>query len=129
MAGARRVRHPVVVSLFWRVVAINAGGLVVAALVLALSPATVSPTLTVAEGAVLTVGTLALIAVNIVLLRRVFEPLERLAAVMRRHRSARTGPQGRARAAGGRGGGRLPLVQRDARPARRRSDGPAGGAR
>ena len=84
MAGPQRVRHPVVVSLFWRVVAINAGGLVVAALVLALSPATVSPTLTVAEGAVLTVGTLALIAVNVVLLRRVFEPLQRLAAVMRR---------------------------------------------
>ena len=71
-------------SLFWRVVAINAGGLVVAALVLALSPATVSPTLTVAEGAVLTIGTLALIGVNVVLLRRVFEPLERLSAVMRR---------------------------------------------
>jgi two-component system sensor histidine kinase UhpB len=84
MAGVCPVRHPVVVSLFWRVVAINAGGLVVAALVLALSPATVSPTLTVAEGAVLAVGTLGLIAVNVVLLRRVFEPLERLAAVMRR---------------------------------------------
>ena len=84
MAGRQRVRHPVAVSLFWRVVAINAGGLVVAALVLALSPATVSPTLTVAEGAVLTVGTLALIAVNVVLLRRVFEPLARLTAVMRR---------------------------------------------
>ena len=84
MAWARPLRHSVVVSLFWRVVANNAGGLVVAALVLALSPATVSPTLTVAEGAVLTVGTLALIALNIVLLRRVFEPLERLAAVMRR---------------------------------------------
>jgi two-component system sensor histidine kinase UhpB len=72
------------VSLFWRVVAINAGGLVVAALVLALSPATVSPTLTVAEGTVLAVGTMALIAVNVVLLRRVFGPLERLSAVMRR---------------------------------------------
>jgi two-component system sensor histidine kinase UhpB len=83
MAGARPVRHAVDVSLFWRVVAINAGGLVVAALVLALSPATVSPTLTVAEGAVLAVGTLALIVVNVVLLRRVFEPLEKLAAVMR----------------------------------------------
>jgi two-component system sensor histidine kinase UhpB len=78
------VRHAVGVSLFWRVVAINAGGLVVAALVLALSPATVSPNLTVAEAAVLTVGTLALIGVNVVLLRRVFEPLERLSAVMRR---------------------------------------------
>jgi len=73
-----------VVSLFWRVVAINAGGLVVAALVLALSPATVSPTLTVTEGVVLAVGTLALIGVNVVLLRRVFDPLERLAALMRR---------------------------------------------
>ena len=78
------MRHSVGVSLFWRVVAINAGGLVVAALVLALSPATVSPTLTVAEGAVLAVGTLALIGVNVVLLRRVFGPLERLTAVMRR---------------------------------------------
>lgn len=84
IAGTRHVRHSVVVSLFWRVVAINAGGLVVAALVLALSPATVSPTLTVAEGAVLTVGTLGLIGVNVVLLRRVFGPLERLSAVMRR---------------------------------------------
>jgi two-component system, NarL family, sensor histidine kinase UhpB len=72
------------VSLFWRVVAINASGLVVAALVLALSPATVSPTLTATEGAVLGGGTLVLIAVNVVLLRRVFDPLERLAALMRR---------------------------------------------
>jgi two-component system, NarL family, sensor histidine kinase UhpB len=63
------------VSLFWRVVAINASGLVVAALVLALSPATVSPTLTATEGAVLAGGTLVLIAVNVVLL---------LAALMRR---------------------------------------------
>jgi two-component system sensor histidine kinase UhpB len=72
------------VSLFWRVVVINAGGLVVAALVLALSPATVSPTLTVTEGVVLAVGTIALIGVNVALLRRVFEPLERLAGLMRR---------------------------------------------
>jgi two-component system, NarL family, sensor histidine kinase UhpB len=84
MATASMVRHPVLVSLFWRVVAINAGGLVVAALVLALSPATVSSTLTLTEGLVLAVGTLALIVVNVVLLRRVFEPLERLAALMRR---------------------------------------------
>ncbi len=76
--------HPAVVSLFWRVVAINAGGLVVAALVLALSPATVSSNLTVTEAAVLGVGTLAIIAVNVVLLRRVFGPLEQLAGLMRR---------------------------------------------
>jgi two-component system sensor histidine kinase UhpB len=72
------------VSLFSRVVAINAGVLVVAALVLALSPATVSPTLQVAEAAVLAVGTVLVISVNLLLLRRVFGPLERLTALMRR---------------------------------------------
>ena len=71
-------------SLFWRVVAINAGGLVVAALVLALSPATISPDLAVTEAVVLFAGTLALIAINTVLLRRVFGPLDRLTSLMRR---------------------------------------------
>ena len=72
------------VSLFSRVVGINAGVLVVAALVLALSPATVSPTLQVAEAVVLGLGTVLMISVNVVLLRRVFGPLERLTALMRR---------------------------------------------
>ena len=71
-------------SLFSRVVAINAAVLVVAALVLALSPATVSSTLTVGEVVVLAAGTLVMIGVNVVLLRRVFGPLERLAALMQR---------------------------------------------
>jgi two-component system sensor histidine kinase UhpB len=72
------------VSLFWRVVAINAGVLVLAALILALSPATVSSSLTLTEALVLAVGTLAMIAVNVALLRRVFGPLERLSVLMRR---------------------------------------------
>jgi two-component system, NarL family, sensor histidine kinase UhpB len=72
------------VSLFSRVVAINAGVLVVAALVLALSPATVSPSLQAAEAVVLAVGTVLMISVNLLLLRRVFGPLERLTALMRR---------------------------------------------
>jgi two-component system, NarL family, sensor histidine kinase UhpB len=84
MVAERELRHAVVVSLFWRVVAINAGGLVVAALLLALSPATVSSNLTLGEAIVLAVGTVALIGVNVALLRRVFDPLERLAALMRR---------------------------------------------
>jgi two-component system, NarL family, sensor histidine kinase UhpB len=84
IVGSALVRQALVVSLFWRVVAINAGGLVVAALVLALSPATVSPRLQVAEAIVLAVGTLLVIAVNVVLLRRVFGPLERLTELMRR---------------------------------------------
>ena len=78
------VRQALRVSLYWRVVAINAGGLVAAALVLALSPITVSSRLTVAEAIGLAVGTVVLIAVNGVLLRRVFGPLERLTALMRR---------------------------------------------
>jgi two-component system sensor histidine kinase UhpB len=72
------------VSLYWRVVAINAGGLVVGALVLALSPATVSTRLTVAEAVMLALGTLLVIGVNVVLLRRVFGPLERLTSLMRK---------------------------------------------
>ena len=45
------MRQALAVSLYWRVVAINAGGLVFAALVLALSPATVSARLTARRGA------------------------------------------------------------------------------
>lgn len=78
------MRQALVVSLFWRVVAINAGGLVFAALLLALSPATVSTRLTAAEAIVLTIGTVAVIGINVVLLRRVFGPLERLTQLMRR---------------------------------------------
>jgi two-component system sensor histidine kinase UhpB len=84
MAEAPPRSHALRMSLFWRVVAINAGVLVLAALVLALSPATVSPSLTLTEALVLASGTLAMIAVNVVLLRRVFGPLERLAVLMRR---------------------------------------------
>jgi len=72
------------VSLFSRVVGINAGVLVAAALVLALSPATVSSSLQVAEAVVLGLGTVLTISVNVVLLRRVFGPLERLTALMGR---------------------------------------------
>ena len=79
-----RMRQALAVSLFWRVVAINAGGLVFAALVLAFSPATVSARLTVTEAAVLFAGTALVIVVNVVLLRRVFGPLERLTELMRR---------------------------------------------
>jgi two-component system sensor histidine kinase UhpB len=72
------------VSLFARVVAINAGVLVAAALALAFSPATVSPHVRIAEGVILGAGTLVVITVNLLLVRRVFEPLERLTALMRR---------------------------------------------
>ena len=71
-------------SLFRRVVAINAVVLVTATLVLALSPATVSPTVTAREWVVLAVGVGLVIGVNVVLLRRVFGPLGRLEATMER---------------------------------------------
>ena len=77
-------RNPSCVSLFARVVAINACVLVAAALVLAFSPATVSTHVRIAEGVVLALGTLVVITVNLLLVRRVFEPLERLTALMRR---------------------------------------------
>ncbi len=71
-------------SLFWRVFAINAAVLVGAVAVLALSPATVSSRINGGEVAVLGLGVAAVLAVNLLALRRVFGPLERLTALMRR---------------------------------------------
>lgn len=71
-------------SLFRRVIAINAGVIALAAVLLAVSPATVSPSLQLAEAAVLAVGTVLMISVNLLLLRRVFGPLEQLTALMAR---------------------------------------------
>ena len=71
-------------SLFWRVLAINAAVLVAAALMLVFSPATVSSSLVAAEVAVVAAGLVVVIAVDFVLLRRTFGPLERLAGLMRR---------------------------------------------
>ena len=78
-------------TLFWRVVAINTGLLLAATVALVLSPATVSATLTLAELAVLAVGIVVVTAVNVLLLRRVFGPLERLAGIMRRVEPAEPG--------------------------------------
>lgn len=71
-------------SLFRRAVAVSAAVLVAAALLLALSPATVSSTVKLEEWLVLAAGTAVVIAVNLLLLRRVFGPLERLEHVMGR---------------------------------------------
>jgi two-component system sensor histidine kinase UhpB len=66
------------------VVTINGAVLLVAALMLVFSPATVSSTVVGAEVVVLAAGLLVVMGVNFVLLRRVFGPLERLAGLMRR---------------------------------------------
>jgi two-component system sensor histidine kinase UhpB len=71
-------------SLYWRVVAINAAVVVAAVLVLILTPARVSSAPTAAEIEVLLGGTALVIVVNVLVLRRVFGPLERLTGTMRR---------------------------------------------
>jgi two-component system, NarL family, sensor histidine kinase UhpB len=71
-------------SLFWRVVVVNAVVVVAAVLALILSPARVSSTPSWAEIDVLIGGTAVVIAANVLLLRRIFGPLERLTQTMRR---------------------------------------------
>ena len=83
MAGARAASDAGSVRLFSRVVAINAAVLVTAVILLALSPATVSPTLQLADAVVLAIGPVLMISVNLLLMRRVFGPLEQLTRVMR----------------------------------------------
>jgi two-component system sensor histidine kinase UhpB len=78
-----RVREGAGMSLFRRAVAINAGVLTVAAVLLAVSPATVSPSLQVSEAVVLCIGTVLMISVHLLLLRRVFGPLQQLTGLMR----------------------------------------------
>jgi two-component system, NarL family, sensor histidine kinase UhpB len=72
------------VPLLWRVFAVNALVLVGAAATLTLSPATVSFPVALTELVVLAVGLCVLLAINLLLLRRVFRPLRSLRAVMAR---------------------------------------------
>lgn len=68
----------------WRIFTVNAVILIIAAVALAFSPATVSFPIALAEGIVLTVGLIALLIVNLLLVRRAFAPLERLTRLMGR---------------------------------------------
>jgi two-component system sensor histidine kinase UhpB len=70
-------------SLFWRVFATNAAVLIAAAAALAVTPATVSFPVALTEAIVLVAGLAAVIALNLVLLRRVFRPLRALSMLMR----------------------------------------------
>jgi two-component system sensor histidine kinase UhpB len=71
--------------LFWRVFATNATALVVAMLALALAPVTVSVPLALSELPILLAGLALLLALNLILLRPAFRPLEQLVDSMRRH--------------------------------------------
>ncbi|HUA45404.1 MAG TPA: sensor histidine kinase [Solirubrobacteraceae bacterium] len=77
----RRWEH---VSLLWKVFAANVVVCVVATALLAWTPATVHRVATSGELVVLAIGLIGLLAVDLVLLRRVFAPLQRLATLMAR---------------------------------------------
>ena len=70
-------------TLLWRVFATNAVVLVVATLVLVLSPVTVSFPIALTEAVVVAAGLAVMLAFDLVLLRRAFAPLGRLTAFMR----------------------------------------------
>jgi two-component system sensor histidine kinase UhpB len=71
------------VSLLWRVFLGNAVVLAAATLLLVVTPATVSFPIALTEAVVLAGGLAAMLALDLVLLRRAFGPLERLRRVMR----------------------------------------------
>lgn len=71
--------------LFWRVFSTNAAVLVLAFLALVFAPVTVSVPPTAIELAVLAVGLVCLLALNLGLLRPAFRPLDELVETMRAH--------------------------------------------
>jgi len=90
-ARASRARLRVVLArvaslpLYWRVFATNAAVLVLAFLGLVFAPVTVSVPPAFSELVVLVVGLLVMLALNLLLLRPAFRPLDELADTMRRH--------------------------------------------
>lgn len=78
-------------SLFWRVFATNAGVIVAAAVVLAVTPLALEVPQSAVEAVVGLCALLLVLGVNLVLLRRHFEPLARLARLMQRVDTLRPG--------------------------------------
>jgi two-component system sensor histidine kinase UhpB len=70
------------VSLLWRVFLVNGTVLIVALLLLTLSPITIDAPIEIGQFAVLLAGFVVLVGLNLVLLRRVLSPLFTLTAVM-----------------------------------------------
>jgi two-component system, NarL family, sensor histidine kinase UhpB len=83
MPERRRAAGWARLPLLWRVVLVNAALLALAVAMLVLTPATVSAPVAATELAVLTAGIAAMLAVDIVLLRRAFAPLRRLGELAR----------------------------------------------
>ncbi|RCG31711.1 HAMP domain-containing protein [Sphaerisporangium album] len=97
-AGAVPSRRAPAKALFWRIFAINGVVFTAATFVLALSPATVSTPVHLAELPVLAVGLVAILTANAVLLRRSLAPLQALTGLMERVDVLR--PSGRLRFSG-----------------------------
>jgi two-component system sensor histidine kinase UhpB len=72
------------VPLLWRVFAINAALLVVATLLLALTPVTIHARIAIVEGLDLAVGLVVMLAANLLLLRPTLRPIDRLVERMRK---------------------------------------------
>jgi two-component system, NarL family, sensor histidine kinase UhpB len=71
--------------LYWRVFATNASAFLLAFTGLVFAPVTVSAPIGVGELVVLAIGLLAVLLLNLLLLRPAFRPLDELADAMRRH--------------------------------------------
>jgi two-component system sensor histidine kinase UhpB len=69
-------------SLLWRVVLVNAAVLAAGGLIHAITPATISSRITAEEAAVLAAGLVAIVAIQVLLLRRTLGPLRRLTDLM-----------------------------------------------
>jgi two-component system sensor histidine kinase UhpB len=70
------------IGLLWRVFLVNAALVVIATLILALTPATVSAPVTTVEMAVLLIGAVLVLGINLLALRQVLRPLRELTEVM-----------------------------------------------
>jgi two-component system sensor histidine kinase UhpB len=70
--------------LLWRVFTINAGLLVVATLLLALTPVTIHEPIALVEAIIIAVALAVMLAANLVLLRHTLRPIERLVEGMRK---------------------------------------------
>ena len=66
------------VGLFWRVFAVNAGFLALLAVLLLVTPVTISAPIALTEAAIVLVALALTLVANAILLRRTFRPLDRL---------------------------------------------------
>ena len=84
MSAAMKRMTPSRLPLFWQLFLPNAAVLVIAVAILAFSPVTVPPEPSLGQLAVLFVGLVTMVLVNLALIRRAVRPVEQLTQVMQR---------------------------------------------